>query len=241
MFGGAHWKRTMAYQCLFMPTLTFISFIFINTTAMAYHSTQSVPFRTIAILLLLFLILCVPLHAVGYILGRRVAADKSFPCRVHHLKRPIPSKHWAFTPAMIAVAGLVPFGCLFIEMYFILSAVWSHNKVYYVYGFMLCIMLLLCLVLVCVSITCVYVLLNAEDYRWQWHSFLCCSSTAIYVFLYTVYYYYNSTQMSGFLQWIYYFGTSLNFCIGLGLFCGSFGFLGASRFVFLIYANIKAE
>ena len=74
---------------------------------------------------------------------------------------------------------------------------WSHNKIYYVYGFMLAILqdapellrlvpsqsvccpvmrishrlrLLLCLVIVCVSITCTYVLLNAEDYRWQWQS-----------------------------------------------------------------------
>merc|ERR1719261_597785 len=101
-------------------------------------------------------------------------------------------KHRAFVPAMIAIAGIVPFGCLFIEMYFIFSAVWSHNKVYYVYGFMLAILCLLSLVLVCVSITCVYILLNSEDYRWAWHSFLCCGTTSIYVFLYSLYYYYNS-------------------------------------------------
>ena len=46
---------------------------------------------------------------------------------------------------------------------------------------------------------------------------------------------------SGFLQTVYYFGTSFNFCIGLALFCGSLGFIGASKFVFLIYSNIKAE
>mmetsp|Transcript_22061 Transcript_22061/g.50405 ORF Transcript_22061/g.50405 Transcript_22061/m.50405 type:complete len:617 (-) Transcript_22061:50-1900(-) len=240
MFGGQQWKRTMVCQVLFIPALITGSFFLINTTALFYRSTMTVPFRTVAIIMLLFICLC-PLHTVGALLGRRAAAEKTFPCRVHHLKRPIPSKHWAFMPTMMITAGLVPFGCLFIEMYFILSAVWSHNKVYYVYGFLFAILILLCLVLVCVSITCVYVLLNAEDYRWQWHSFLCCSSTAVYVFLYTIYYYYNSTHMSGFLQWIYYFGTSLNFCIGLGLMCGSFGFIGASQFVLLIYSNIKAE
>jgi len=241
MFGGQHWKRTMVYQCLFMPAMVFASFMVINTTAIAYRSTMTVPFKTIAIIIVLFAVMCVPLHTAGTLLGRRAASERTFPCRVHHLKRPIPTKHWLFTPAMIVTAGLVPFGCLFIEMYFILSAVWSHNKVYYVYGFMFAILLLLCLVLICVSITCTYVLLNAEDYRWQWQSFLCCGATSVYVFLYTIHYYYSSTQMSGFLQTIYYFGTSLNFCVGLGLFCGSLGFMGASRFVFLIYSNIKAE
>ena len=147
--------------------------------------------------------------------------------------RPIPTKHWAFTPVMTMVAGplvnsslwmekrhpaaytnpaiaipclylrvtlrsggIVPFGCLFIEMYFILSAVWSHNKIYYVYGFMFAILVLLCLVIICVSITCTYILLNAEDYRWQWQSYISCAATALYVFLYTIHYFYNSTQMS---------------------------------------------
>merc|ERR1719498_1616130 len=191
---------------------------------------MTVPFQHMLLVGLLFLVLCVPLHALGTLLGRKSAANATFPCRVHHLKRPIPTKHWAFTPAMTAISGIVPFGCLFIEMYFILSAVWSHNKVYYVYGFMLAVMVLLCLVLVCVSITCVYVLLNAEDYRWAWHSFLCCGATSFYVFIYSLYYYYNSTQMTGFLQWAYYFGTSGNFCIFLGLFCGAMGYIGASNF-----------
>jgi transmembrane 9 superfamily protein 3 len=241
MFGGQHWKRTMVYQCLFFPGVVFCCFCVINTTAIMYRATMTLPFKTIMLILVLFIVLSVPLHTVGTLLGRRAAADRSFPCRVHHLKRPIPTKHWLFTPAMIVTAGLVPFGCLFIEMYFILSAVWSHNKIYYVYGFMLAILLLLCLVIVCVSITCTYVLLNAEDYRWQWNSFLCCSATSAYVFIYTIHYFYNSTQMSGFLQTVYYFGTSLIFCIGLGLFCGALGFMGASKFVFLIYSNIKAE
>mmetsp|Transcript_68246 Transcript_68246/g.192402 ORF Transcript_68246/g.192402 Transcript_68246/m.192402 type:complete len:632 (-) Transcript_68246:116-2011(-) len=240
-FGGQHWKRTMFYQCTFMPALVLITFIVINTTAILYRSTMTVPFKTILIILVGFAVLCVPLHTVGTLLGRRTAAEKSFPCRVHHLKRPIPTKHWMFVPAMVLTAGVVPFGCLFIEMYFIMSAVWSQNKIYYVYGFMLAILLLLFLVIVCVSITCTYVFLNAEDYRWQWHAFLSCSATAGYVFIYTLHYFYNSTQMTGFLQTLYYFTTSLNFCIGLGLFCGSLGFLGASKFVYLIYSNIKAE
>merc|ERR1719401_2566374 len=167
----------MIYQCLFLPAVIFAGFVVINTTAITYRATMTLPFKTIMIILVLFIVLSVPLHTVGTLLGRRAAAEKSFPRRVHHLKRPIPTKHWLFTPAMIVTAGLVPFGCLFIEMYFILSAVWSHNKIYYVYGFMLAILCLLCLVIVCVSITCTYVLLNAEDYRWQWQSLICCGVT----------------------------------------------------------------
>lgn len=241
LYGGQHWKKTMIQQAVFMPSLVFTSFLVINTTAVVYRSTMTVPFKTIFIVIVLFFLLCMPLHAAGTLLGRRTAADQSFPGRCHHLKRPIPTKHWLFAPAMVGTAGLVPFGCLFIEMYFILSAVWSHNKIYYVYGFMFAIMCLLCLVIICVSITCTYVLLNAEDWRWPWQSFICCSATSVYVFAYTVHYYFYSTQMSGFLQTVYYFGTSINFCIGLALFCGSLGYFGSLKFCCLIYSNIKAE
>ena len=84
--------------------------------------------------------MCVPLHIAGILLGRRAAKDRTFPRRIHHLKRPMPTKHWLSMPAMIVTAGLVPFGRLVTEMYFILSAVWSHNKIYHVYGFMVAIL-----------------------------------------------------------------------------------------------------
>lgn len=83
----------------------------------------------------------------------------------------------------------------------------------HVYGFMLAIRLLSCLVLVWVSITCTYVLLNAEVYRWQWQSCVCCGATAVCGLLYTIHYFLNSSQMSGFLQTVYYFEKPLNFCI----------------------------
>jgi len=238
---GKNWKRAMAYQCLFLPAVLFSSFCCINTIALHYKSTMSLPFKTVALVLLMFVGVCIPLHTVGTLFGRRKAANVTFPCRVHHLKRPIPQKKMGFHPGMILISGLIPFGCVFIEMYFLFSSFWSYNKVYYVYGFLLAILILLTLVLMCVSITCVYVLLNSEDYRWTWHSFLGCACTSVYVFLYAAYYYFTSTKMSGLLQFVYYFSSTFNFCIALGLFCGTIGYFGASIFVHLIYSNVKAD
>merc|ERR1719394_194856 len=45
MFGGQHWKRTMVYQCLFMPGILFVSFAVINTTAIINRATLTVPFK----------------------------------------------------------------------------------------------------------------------------------------------------------------------------------------------------
>ncbi len=54
---------------------------------------------------------------------------------------------------------------------------------------MLLVYCILIIVSVCVTIVSTYFLLNSEDYRWQWVSFLSSASTAFYVFLYSVYYF----------------------------------------------------
>jgi hypothetical protein len=45
------------------------------------------------------------------------------------------------------------------------------TQVYYVYGFMLLVAVILLLVTACVTIVGSYFLLNAENYHWQWTSF----------------------------------------------------------------------
>ena len=93
-------------------------------------------------------------------------------------------------------------------------------QVYYVYGFMLLVFLILIIVTVCVTIVGTYFLLNAENYHWQWTSFFSAASTAAYVYLYSIYYYFMKTKMSGFFQTTFYFGYTLMFCLGLGILCG---------------------
>ena len=47
----------------------------------------------------------------------------------------------------IVVGGVLPFGAVFIELFFILSSIWLH-QFYYVFGFLLLVLLILAAVLV---------------------------------------------------------------------------------------------
>ena len=49
--------------------------------------------------------------------------------------------------------------------YFIFTSFWQY-KIYYVFGFMLLVYVIMIVVTVCVTIVCTYFLLNSEDYRW---------------------------------------------------------------------------
>jgi transmembrane 9 superfamily protein 3 len=170
-----------------------------------------------------------------------MSAKGDFPCRVNQLRRPIPENRWMGLPWLIGMAGgVLPFGSIFIEMYFVFTSFWNY-KFYYVYGFMLLVFGILMIVTVCVTIVATYFMLNSEDYRWQWTSFFSGASTAIYVYLYSIYYFFFKTFMFGFFQTTFYFGYTLLFCIGLFLLCGSVGYLGSSLFVHRIYQNIKSD
>ena len=141
---------------------------------------------------------------------------------------------------MSLFAGVLPFGSIFIEMYFIFTSFWNY-KFYYVYGFMFLVFLILLVVTVCVTIVTTYVLLNAEDYRWHWNAFASGGSTALYVLLYAVYYFFTKTKMSGIMQTAYYFGYMTLFSVGLAILCGTIGYMGASAFVHRIYKLIKSD
>jgi len=106
---------------------------------------------------------------------------------------------------------------------------------------MLLVYVILIIVTACVTIVSTYFLLNSEDYRWQWTSFLSAASTAGYVYLYAIYYFMMKTKMSGFFQTTFYFGYMAMFCLGLAVLCGAIGFIGTSIFVTKIYSYIKID
>ena len=93
----------------------------------------------------------------------------------------------------------------------------------------------------CVAIVATYFLVNSEDWRWWWTSFLAGASTSIYVFFYSVYYFFVKTHMHGFLQTAFYFGYTFLFCVALALVCGTTGLVSSKWFVSRIYGNIKID
>lgn len=64
----------------------------------------------------LFVIL--PLTLVGTVLGRNLAGQPDYPCRINAVPRPIPEKKWFMEPGVIILlGGVLPFASIFIEMY----------------------------------------------------------------------------------------------------------------------------
>lgn len=234
---GQLWIKQLLVGAFFVPAAICSVAFLVNFISIYYGSSRSIPFTVMLSVTAICLFIILPLTAVGTVLGRNISGEPNYPCRTNAVPRPIPEKKWFMEPNVIILAsGILPFGSIFIEMYFIFTSFWAY-KIYYVYGFMLLVFLILAVVTVCVTIVATYFLLNAEDYRWHWTSFLSGASSALYVYLYAIYYFFFKTKMYGMFQTVFYFGYMALFSLGLGIMCGTFGYIGTSAFVRKIYSN----
>lgn len=240
-FGGKAWIRQMIVSAFLLPFAVSATAFLINFIAMYYHASRAIPFTIMIAVAAICLFVILPLTLVGTVLGRNLSGQPHYPCRINAVPRPIPEKKWFMEPIVIIfLGGILPFGSIFIEMYFVFTSFWAY-KIYYVYGFMWLVTGILAIVTVCVTIVCCYFLLNAEDYRWRWTSFLSGASTAVYVYAYSVYYFLFKTKMYGLFQTAFYFSYMALFSGALGLMCGTIGYVGTAKFVRKIYSTVKID
>lgn len=163
---GRNWIKQCLVSAALLPSLVCGTAFMINFIAIYYHASRAIPFTTMLSVAAICLFIITPLTLLGTIFGRNTRGQPNDPTRVVPVPRPIPEKKWYMEPSMIILlGGILPFGSISIEMYFIFTSFWTF-KIYYVYGFMLLVFLIAVAVTVCVTIVCTYILLNAEDYRW---------------------------------------------------------------------------
>lgn len=239
--GGVQWIRQMMISSFLVPTLVAVTASVVNVVAIGYHASRAIPFTTMLAILAIGVFVILPLNLIGALFGRNSSGGSSVPCRVNSIPRPIPDAKCITKPiSIVLLGGILPFGSIFIEMYFIFTSFWAY-KVYYVYGFTLLVLVILLIVTVCVTIVCTYFLLNSEDYRWRWTSFATAGSTSLYVFVYAIYYFMFRTKMYGLFQTVFYFSYMTLFSLILGIMCGAVGYCGTSAFVHKIYTYVKID
>jgi len=103
------------------------------------------------------------------------------------------------------MGGVLPFGCIFIQLFFILNSIWS-NQMYYMFGFLFLVFIILVITCSETTILLCYFHLCAEDYHWWWRSFLTSGFTAFYLFLYCVHYFFTKLDIQDATSTFLYFG-----------------------------------
>ncbi|CAB4037552.1 transmembrane 9 superfamily member 1-like, partial [Paramuricea clavata] len=239
--GGENW----VWNVVLTSTLFSVPFFFIwsvmNSVAWYNQSTQALPFTTIVLLSLIWLIVGFPLTVIGGIFGRNWSSPFSAPCRTKNIPREIPQPIW-YRSAFVhmIVGGFLPFSAISVELYYIFSTIWGHDH-YTLYGILLIVFLILLSVTACISIALTYFQLSSEDYRWWWRSVFSSGSTGIFVFFYSMFYFVKRSSMSGAVQTTQFIGWTILICYIFFLMLGTVAFFVSLRFIKYIYVNLKND
>merc|ERR1712022_40739 len=128
-------------------------------------------------------------------------------------------------PFTMGIAGILPFGAVFIELFFIMSSVWLQ-RFYYVFGFLALVLLILLITCGEMAIVLSYFQPCNENYMWQWRSFLNTGSAGLFLFGYSFIYFSSTLEIMGVVS------TMLYFC---------YMFIASWWFVLQIYGAVKVD
>jgi len=240
MYKGVNWKRNMLMTAFMIPGIIGGILLFINFFIWGVKSSGGVSFKALLALIGLFLGIELPLNFVGAYFGFKQASIE-YPVGTNQIPRLIPERAWYNNPLSASLlGGLLPFAAVFIELHFILGALWS-NEVYYVFGFLFVVFLILIVTCAEISIVMVYFQLCGEDYHWWWRSFLTSGSSACYLFFYSVFYFASSLEITNFISGLLFFGYTTIICIVFFMLTGFIGFCASFIFVYKIYQAVPFD
>lgn len=256
---GEKWKLNISLTPILVPGIVFATFFLLNLFLWANSASGAVPFTTMLVIVAIWFVISVPLSVAGSWLGFRARVIDP-PVRTNQIPRQIPptTTYLKPLPSMLLV-GILPFGAIFVELYFIMSSIW-FSKIYYMFGFLFLCYGLMIITCAAVTVLMVYFLLCAENYHWQWRSFLAAGMSAGYIFANALIYLISKLSLSGLSGIVLYTGysalLSFLFFVLTGMYklsprsslrpsintlLGSIGYFASWWFVHKIYGSIKID
>lgn len=237
---GKEWKQTAIMLAILYPSFIFGVCFLLNLFVWQQGSSRAVPFTTMLALLCMWFGISLPLIMIGSFFGFKQPVFED-PVRTNQIPRCVPAQNVYMGPVIsLLMAGVLPFGAVFIELFFIFTAIWE-NEFYYMFGFLFLVFVILAVAVAQIAIVMVYFQLCAEDYHWWWRSFIVSGGSAFYIFLYSIFYFFQKLQIVSFVPIVLYFGYSFLLTVTFWILTGTIGFASAYIFVRKIYAQIKID
>ncbi|XP_053477406.1 transmembrane 9 superfamily member 1 [Ictalurus furcatus] len=238
---GHRWVWNIILTSTLFSAPLFLTWSVVNSVHWWSGSTQALPASTVLLLLGAWVLVGFPLTVIGGIVGKNRAGSFQAPCRTRNIPRQIPEQRWyKHTAVHMAIGGFLPFSAISVELYYIFATVWGREQ-YTLYGILLCVFAILLSVGACISVALTYFLLSGEDYRWWWRSILSTGSTGLFIFVYSLFYYWNRSSMSGLVQSMEFFGYSLLTAFVFSLMLGTVSFWASLAFIRYIYRSLKMD
>ena len=237
--GGKDWLKNCIVTAFFFPIISLTVIGIIRILMTFEKSSASFKISQMALLCLLWLFVSSPLVFVGTLLALMRKTIK-YPCKVNALPTAIGDKPWYLHLQYISwFTGTIPFVTFFVEFVYLMKSIWTY-QVYYLASFLSLSLLFAIVITSEISIIYVFINLCYGDHKWLWKSFFVSASPALYVLIYSFFYFLRLglTSLSAIV--VYFLIMSL-ISIAVALVLGSSGTLLTFWFVHYIYSKIKID
>ena len=236
-FKGKYWLLNALLTSIIFPGTLFFGYLFVNIILAIENSSAAVNISDIISLFILWVFCTFPLILIGSFLGMKNKPIES-PCKTNPVPSFVPQKPWYLHyKFMTFVTGFISFGTFFIELNYVMGALWRH-QIYFLATFLEISLFLFIVICGEISIIVVFWNLCYGDYNWWWKSFLIGASPVIYFIAFSIYYFFN-LHLRRLSAIVVYFGI-MGLISAMSLFiCGSISVLITFGFVKLIYSRIK--
>ncbi|KAB5561653.1 hypothetical protein DKX38_006610 [Salix brachista] len=212
------WERSVLLSGILYPGPSFVILSVLNTISVSYGATASLPFGTILVILLIYMLLAIPLLAFGGFIGHLFRSEFQAPSATKSHPREIPPLSWyRRTPCQMFIGGLLPFSAIAIESHHLYASLWGY-KICTFPSILFVTFIILVMLTAILSIGMTYIQLSMEDHEWWWR-----------------------TSMSGFMQLSFFFGYNACMCYAFFLIIGAISFRASFTFVCHIYRAVKSE
>ncbi|KAG8695865.1 hypothetical protein FRC08_007516 [Ceratobasidium sp. 394] len=238
--GGTEQKKNAFLTATVLPAFVFSVMFLLNLFLIGAGSSGAVPLGTMVAIVALWFVISAPLSAIGGYFGNKHGAV-SHPVRVNQIPRQIPPAPKYLRPwAASLLAGILPFGAAFVELYFVLSSLFA-SRAYYAFGFIALTAGVVLLTTATVTILFTYFILCAEEYRWHWRAFLIGGGSAFWVLAYGVFYWLTRLSLDSFASVVLYAGYLFLIALFDFLITGSIGFLATYWSMRRLYSAIRID
>ena len=239
-FRGRQWQLCTTVTALLFPGIAFTIFLFFNLILWVKQSAASAPLLEVLVLAAIWCCVSVPLVFVGAFFGYKMDTIE-YPTVTSTIARAIPPPAPLLDPRLgMAFAGVIPFAAAYVELFFIMTSLWMDHF-YYVFGFTLIVYLILIVTCAETTVLLVYYQLCAENHRWWWFAFFASGSTAMYTFIYSIFWFRTLEASRMLITYLLYFGYMSLICFGMLLLFGTVGALTSLWFVRLMFSTIKVD
>eukprot|EP00928_Gymnodinium_smaydae_P001105 TRINITY_DN10402_c0_g2_i1.p1 TRINITY_DN10402_c0_g2~~TRINITY_DN10402_c0_g2_i1.p1 ORF type:complete len:619 (+),score=137.73 TRINITY_DN10402_c0_g2_i1:60-1916(+) len=241
LFRSDGYVKVAALTATLYPGIVFSLFFVLNLFIWGQGSSGAVPLTTMLAMLVLWFGISMPLVMLGARMGFNQPAIE-LPVKVSLIPRCIPEQPGVAGSAWATclAGGLLPFGAVFTEIFFILSSIW-HHRFYYLFGFLGIVIILLIITCAEISIALTYYQLTMENHRWWWRSMFTSGASAFYLLLYAIIYFHTRLQINTTVATLIYYGYMVLMSSAFFIFTGTVGFISSFFFVRGIYGSIKVD